>query len=460
MDDRSRAKCRRSQRIFPEKESATLQMLPRSLDHGAPTPDVSIRRAKLARSSLCVALLSSALAAGGASGLGLDQVSQQSALGERLRLVIPVIDQQGDELTGECVKVVPAGAATADGVPEILAARVAVERTRNASYLVVTTTRPVNDPVIRVTVQAGCDRAIRREYTLLLDPVPIDAPVVAEAPAARGEPPATVVAPAGATAAPSESRAAARERAAPSARAAIADSAATPPRRATQRARPAVKAPVDAPRKAETSQPRIEISRSVLGTGAPGKGTGDATATMSRQELANALDEETVVLRQRITELSAAIERMQQELIAVEAARKAAEEAARQAQGSPWATFAQRTQENWPLVALPLGAVVLIAGGLAWRRRRDAAHFASSTSTTPASWGGQPHPPAAAAPSEFGDTMFPAAQPKSYAVRDTEHRPPASHTFDHGPDTDLVFDNDLLDAPANSTRGRSSPGKL
>ena len=58
--------------------------------------------------------------------------------------------------------------------------------------LVVTNARPVNDPIVRITVQAGCESAVRREYTLFMDPPPIEAPLVA----AESAPPETAQAPA------------------------------------------------------------------------------------------------------------------------------------------------------------------------------------------------------------------------------------------------------------------------
>ena len=50
------------------------------------------------------------------------------------------------------------------------------ERTPAGAQLVIASSRPVNDPVVRVSVQAGCDQLVRRDYTLLLDPPAIDPP--------------------------------------------------------------------------------------------------------------------------------------------------------------------------------------------------------------------------------------------------------------------------------------------
>ena len=121
-----------------------------------------------------------------AQAMGLDEIAQQSGLGEPLRLVIPVLTNAADEvggedLAGECFKLVPGAGDKLDDVPQVLAARVALEHRGNRAFLVLTTTRAMNEPVIRVAVQAGCRVSLRREYTVLLDPVTIDTPASAAA---------------------------------------------------------------------------------------------------------------------------------------------------------------------------------------------------------------------------------------------------------------------------------------
>ena len=67
----------------------------------------------------------------------------------------------------------------ADGVPDLTTGRVTLERIGARAQLVVSTSRPISDPLLRLTLQAGCDNAVRREYMLLLDPAPIETPIVA-----------------------------------------------------------------------------------------------------------------------------------------------------------------------------------------------------------------------------------------------------------------------------------------
>jgi hypothetical protein len=67
-----------------------------------------------------------------------------------------------------------------DGIPELQTGRVALERIGSRAQIVLSTPRAVNDPLLRLTLQAGCDNPVRREYVLMLDPAAIEAPIIAE----------------------------------------------------------------------------------------------------------------------------------------------------------------------------------------------------------------------------------------------------------------------------------------
>jgi hypothetical protein len=127
----------------------------------------------------------------------------------------------------------------------------------------------------------------------------------------------------------------------------------------------------------------------------PGSLATEADRERARQERANQIEAETAVLRQRIVELTAMVERMQAELRAQEAAAQAAPAAAAKAptaaEAAPDASAADRAKVAaapaktaapgpaaswWEQNALLIGAIIglplLIAGGLLWKRRRDA----------------------------------------------------------------------------------------
>ncbi len=256
-----------------------------------------------------------------AQAVGLGDVTQQSELGRPLRVVIPVIATTVDELAPECFKVLPM-ARDAEGVPEVTNARIAVQRTGTTTQLVVTTTRPVNDPAIRITLQAGCGNLMRREYMLLLDPEPVAAPAAAQVdlPASRGDAESGAVAndqrakrccrtrdgrnPAhghcrthssetdcAATKAPAHATAGAAPKRAAS------PSAPTQPKPA-----PLAKAahPKAAVRQAAAvaSQPKLTVSSAAPTPDPSGKGAETAPPPTST-EATNALEAETIVLRQR-----------------------------------------------------------------------------------------------------------------------------------------------------------------
>src|SRR5215472_6471388 len=133
-------------------------------------------------SSIAVGVLTGLGSVDVVNAIGLAEVVQQSALGEPLRVVIPVIansdDASDDNLSGECTKLVaPPGDRSESDVPQLTSGRVSLERSAKGTQLVVTSSRPINEPVLSLTVQVGCTDSIRRQYTLLLDPPAIDTPM-------------------------------------------------------------------------------------------------------------------------------------------------------------------------------------------------------------------------------------------------------------------------------------------
>lgn len=104
-----------------------------------------------------------------ALALSLGDATPQSSLGQPLRVVVPIDASKAQSLTAACVHVI-ADAAGGSGPPRLLTGRVTIDRTAAGPQLLVTTARPVNEPVVRLAVQAGCDGTTRRDYVLLLDP--------------------------------------------------------------------------------------------------------------------------------------------------------------------------------------------------------------------------------------------------------------------------------------------------
>ncbi|HVS56170.1 MAG TPA: hypothetical protein VHJ55_07915 [Casimicrobiaceae bacterium] len=101
------------------------------------------------------------------SALALGNMALQSSLGQPLRVVIPVALSDGETLNASCLKLVRD---PVDGTPQLMTGRVNVERNAANTRLIVTTPRPVDEPALRFSLQAGCGDTMRRDYVLLLDP--------------------------------------------------------------------------------------------------------------------------------------------------------------------------------------------------------------------------------------------------------------------------------------------------
>jgi pilus assembly protein FimV len=335
--------------------------------------------------SLSPLLLALVLAPAPALSLGLGPAVQQSSLGQPLRLVVPITVAAGDEVSGDCFKLATA-VRDADGVPQVTQARIVLERTPSGAQLVVTTPRAIDEPVIRVALQAGCENAVRRDYTLLLDPVPIDPPIagvepslpVAPTAAATTEASLPQAAPSGTAARTAvkgpATRAVVRQRGAARRAAAGGPQADRPPRPRTKSGTAGAggRAPPSSATAARRND-QLRISGPAASTkAAVPAGSGEAGASAAeiraRQDLALALEAETAVLQQRVTELSGAIERMEQELRAASAARLADNEAA---SATPPVIVARWWETSWPVIAAIVGLASVIAGGLLWRRRRE-----------------------------------------------------------------------------------------
>ena len=109
----------------------------------------------------------------GALGLSFGGEQVVSYLGQPLRLAIPLLGATADSLEARCFRLVIA--ARNDGLTVISQARIELQTSSNPPLLIVRGNRPVDDPVVRVSIEAGCDTPIRRDYTLLLDPPPLQA---------------------------------------------------------------------------------------------------------------------------------------------------------------------------------------------------------------------------------------------------------------------------------------------
>ena len=142
-------------------------------------------------------------------------------------------------------------------------AKVALEHRGGRALLVVSTAYPINEPIMRVAVRAGCRVAMSREYTLFFDPVSIEAPTVADATSDPVETRARAIA-----ARPPRSRPAVQHPVVP--RKHLGSVARTGPLLATKRASETVAAPaqpVGAHAAKASEGSRLQVSRSIVDAG-------------------------------------------------------------------------------------------------------------------------------------------------------------------------------------------------
>ena len=109
--------------------------------------------------------------------IGLGPASLHSALGEPLRLSLPVTLQDGEDVG--CVQVRPHG----DDLPSVFNTRASVVQVRGRTQIEISSGQPVYEPAIGVVVSVGCASPVARDYVLFLDPpvIPAIAPQTSSA---------------------------------------------------------------------------------------------------------------------------------------------------------------------------------------------------------------------------------------------------------------------------------------
>lgn len=136
-------------------------------------------------------------ASSGVHAVSFGKVSPAATLGQPLNVLIPIRLDQGERMYAECVQ-----AEVISGDMPLLPSqiRVAVLPTANPAewQARVSTLVPIEEPVVEVSVSAGCERRFLRRFTAFADPplmalsAPVAAPsmpMVSALPAAEGEAP-------------------------------------------------------------------------------------------------------------------------------------------------------------------------------------------------------------------------------------------------------------------------------
>lgn len=147
----------------------------------APPSRLAPRRLALA---VAAALGLGVLVSPAAQALSFGTARLNSALGQPLDLRIPLLGDDLADLGPECVRLLPA---SDSDTPTLNVGRVTVERDGLLTAIRVLGLEPMNEPALRVVIEAGCQRRMQREYVLLIDPPAMRA----EAPAATASLPPT-----------------------------------------------------------------------------------------------------------------------------------------------------------------------------------------------------------------------------------------------------------------------------
>ena len=111
-------------------------------------------------------LLSAAIFSGAASAVGLGEINLHSRIGEALRADIPVISG-GESLDAACFTLGPVPGAD---FPVVTSARTRLVRIGQDYRLILTGSKAIDEPIVIISLRAGCDLDVQREYVLLPAP--------------------------------------------------------------------------------------------------------------------------------------------------------------------------------------------------------------------------------------------------------------------------------------------------
>ncbi|MES2960352.1 MAG: hypothetical protein V4792_19350 [Pseudomonadota bacterium] len=308
---------------------------------------------------------------GGAAALGFGPIRSSVVLGQPLNLALPVNLAEGETLSSECAsaEVVAGDVKLAPGTVRV---RVMQGRDASESVLRVSTSSVIDEPVLTVTVNAGCPTRLSRTLVLLADP-----PVVTTADASSSGPALPTVTAQTATGAPgvqAEARPAPRAtrpapppratRAARSqpARAALAG-AATPV--ASSPARASTPPPPRPPARVE-ARPRLQLDA--------GQVSLNEAAVLAAQEQASAARATASAAEAAASAAGERIRSMEAEVQRLRAEAKTQSDALIQVRQQLALDRTQREQPSPWMMAL-LGVAALLAalvGWLGWRMRKQA----------------------------------------------------------------------------------------
>lgn len=104
-----------------------------------------------------------------ASAASLGEITLHSAIGQPLRATIKVSLGDNEEIERACFVVAPPGDPE---LPALSPAQVALKYDSERLLLTLSSTTPINDPIVALSINMGCGQSLRRDYTLMPDPPP------------------------------------------------------------------------------------------------------------------------------------------------------------------------------------------------------------------------------------------------------------------------------------------------
>ncbi len=113
-----------------------------------------------------LALWLTAFFSGSTWALGLGEIVVQSSLGKPFHASIKVLDAPKD-IQPECFDLKTGNDAS---LPSAANARIRLETRDGETTLFISTSQTINDPVLQITISAGCVDRLQRDYVVLLDP--------------------------------------------------------------------------------------------------------------------------------------------------------------------------------------------------------------------------------------------------------------------------------------------------
>ncbi len=106
-----------------------------------------------------------------ALALSLGSITTYGYIGTPLRIEIPVITSNAEELDVSCIRIAGTPKSNADDIPWITRGNLSIETTSAGKFLVIRTA-VMNQPAFMLGLRAECGINLQRDYTILLDPPP------------------------------------------------------------------------------------------------------------------------------------------------------------------------------------------------------------------------------------------------------------------------------------------------